>query len=208
MAYFQSIASHQPLSYLNPYSLPSIPPFPAISTESQPLPPATIPSEIGLPTYQYPPADLRNSRQKKQDSILLDNSNFNYKFASTCLELWSYEDYARGHVISLPMSMENVEYRHDQLETLAARLFKDLRRINQNDPGKSKGKFINLLDTVLKLKRTLSDPNPNQSSLAEAEKLRKTLKNSSCILSVTTRVNDNRVQLEKWDSMGRPKKVK
>ncbi|CAG5113246.1 Oidioi.mRNA.OKI2018_I69.chr2.g7370.t1.cds [Oikopleura dioica] len=122
MAYFQSIASHQPLSYLNPYSLPSIPPFPAISTESQPLPPATI-------------------------------------------------------------------------------------TINQNDPGKSKGKFINLLDTVLKLKRTLSDPNPNQSSLAEAEKLRKTLKNSSCILSVTTRVNDNRVQLEKWDSMGRPKKV-
>jgi len=209
MAYYHSLAAHQPLTYLTPYSLPPIPSFPILpftSAEGHPLQ-ATPLAPGALQGYPYSPPEMRNARQKKQDTIIFDNNNFTYKFASTCLDLWSYEDVNRGDVVALPMSMENIEYRHDQLETLAARLFKDLRRINQNDPGKSKGKFINLLDTVLKLRRTLSDRNPNQSSLAEAEKLRKTLKNSSCILSVTTRINDNRVQLEKWDSMGRPKKV-
>jgi hypothetical protein len=209
MAYYHSLAAHQPLTYLTPYSLPPIPSFPILpitSAEGHPLQ-ATPLAPGALQGYPYSPPEMRNARQKKQDTIIFDNNNFTYKFASTCLDLWSYEDVNREDVVALPMSMENIEYRHDQLETLAARLFKDLRRINQNDPGKSKGKFINLLDTVLKLKRTLSDRNPNQSSLAEAEKLRKTLKNSSCILSVTTRINDNRVQLEKWDSMGRPKKV-
>ena len=221
MAYYHSLAAHQPLSYLTQYPLPPIPSFPSLPLEvpisstgahvlqTTPLPPGALPSysKLFCDHPPYSPHEMRNSRQKKQDSIIFDNNNFTYKFASTCLDLWSYDDLNRGNVVSLPLSMENIEYRHDQLETLAARLFKDLRRINQNDPGKSKGKFINLLDTVLKLKRTLSDRNPNQSSLAEAEKLRKTLKNSSCILSVTTRINDNRVQLEKWDSMGRPKKV-
>ena len=53
----------------------------------------------------------------------------------------------------LPLSGEDRPYREEQLEQLAARVHKDLRRMKQSNPGHANYEFLNILQMCLSIKK-------------------------------------------------------
>ena len=72
------------------------------------------------------------------------------------ISLWSTTD-MHGHVtINLPHNSDDQPYRQIQLEQIASRIHKDLRRMSQKMPGKAIDKFIQEIvghHTTAKIKR-------------------------------------------------------
>ena len=64
------------------------------------------------------------------------------------ISLWSVTD-MHGHVtINLPHNSDDQPYRQIQLEQIASRIHKDLRRMSQKMPGKAIDKFIQAMADI------------------------------------------------------------
>jgi len=108
-------------------------------------------------------------------------------------------------ITALPKNSDDKSYREEQIEQLGARIHKDLRRMKQNNPGHANNEFINVLNLCLKMAKT--------TDLKEKEIIKDKLRKSSCVHSISSKTQDGRIQIEKWEAAsanfpnGKAKKV-
>ena len=69
--------------------------------------------------------------------------------------------------------------------------------MQQSTPGKSREKFIKIIQDGVKIRNMEMNQNGSLDRDIDIERMKKVLKNSSCVHSLSSKTQDNRIQIEK-----------
>lgn len=148
-----------------------------------------------------------DNRSRSTKSLRHDQEEFQKDFVATASALWTTRDTSGQEQCNFPHNSDDVSYRRDQLEAIAARIQKDLRRMQIRTPGKSRKNFISVIQKGVEIRHMEMNQEGTLTRDLDIQRMKKQLKNSPCVHSLSSKTQDNRIQIEKWDTMGKAKKV-
>lgn len=150
-----------------------------------------------------PPPPLTPHRSEQQASspiirklLCHQPERFTSHFVELVKSLWPPLSPFAEALSGLPKNGEDKPYREEQLEQLAARVHKDLRRMKQAQPGHANYEFLNILQMCLEVKCKTAEKDKDKDVQVLKTKLRK----SVCIKSISSKTQDSRIQIEKWEA--------
>ena len=160
-----------------------------------PPPPSLTPQQV---THNHGLDKLENSDPIIQKRLCHQPERFTTHFVDIVKQLWPPISPYSEDLSGLPKNGEEKPYREEQLEQLSARVHKDLRRMKQAQPGHANYEFLNILQMCLQVK------NKSMETTDEARKvvqlLKSKLRKSVCIKSISSKTQDSRIQIEKWEA--------